>query len=152
MQFSTRNGYGPVPDYSSYPNPDSIPIYTTDLPLLSVKLYHLLNSLTPAEEAAIRRIIPLLSLVRLSHGNIGSRGSVHCVWVQSKLGKVLPNLPEECKFIVVTRLGANGCRMNSLKFNKQKNKMFLHSLNGLITQHGVTSKSASNTLTGETMK
>ena len=58
--------------------------------------------------------------MRLSHGNIGSRGSVHCIWVQSKLGKVLPNLPEECKFIVVTRLGANGRRMNSLKFSKQK--------------------------------
>ena len=42
------------------------------------------------------------------------------VCVQSKLEKVLHNLPEECKFIVVTRQGANGCRMNSLKFEKKK--------------------------------
>lgn len=97
-----------------------IPITIIDLQLLSAKLYHLLNNLTPAEEAAIQRIIPLLSFVRLTHGNISSCGSVHCIWVQSKLGKVLPNLPEECKFIVVTRQGANGCRINSLKFEKKK--------------------------------
>ena len=39
---------------------------------------------------------------------------------QSKLGNVLPILPEEYKFIAVTMQGANESTMNSLKFEKKK--------------------------------
>ena len=121
MEFSLRNGYGPVPDFKTeFPSLTSIPSNTSDKQLLSVKLQHLLNSLTAAEEAAVRRITPLLKLYRLTHGNMGVRGNVHCVWVNSTLGKVLPNLPEECKLIVVTRQGADGSRINSLKFEQSK--------------------------------
>ena len=121
MQFSLRNGYGPVPEYKKeYPTLSNIPSNTSDKVLLSVKLHHLLDSLTAAEEAAVRRITPLLKLYRLTHGNMGVRGNVHCVWVNSTLGKVLPNLPEECKLIVVTRQGADGSRINSLKFEQSK--------------------------------
>ena len=66
-------------------------------------LFSLLSNLIAAEEAAIRQITPLISIVQLNHGNIGCKGNTSCVWQKSKLNLILPNLPEECKFIIITR-------------------------------------------------
>ena len=66
-------------------------------------MHQLLRSFTGAEEAAIRQITPLISIVRFPHGSLGSKGNTSCVWQQSKLNLILPNLPEECKFIVIRR-------------------------------------------------
>jgi PIF1 helicase. len=69
----------------------------------SRELAKLLSSFTAAEEAAIRQITPLISIVSLKEGNIGAKGNTHLVWQQSKLQLILPNLPQECKFIIMKR-------------------------------------------------
>lgn len=88
------------------------------------KLREILTTLTAVEEAAIRQIAPLLSIVRLSHGNIASKGNTSCVLQKSKLARVLPNLPEDCKFIVIERQkrNADGTRtgIKSTKFRRDK--------------------------------
>lgn len=84
------------------------------------ELHTLLNSFTSAEEAAIRQITPLVSIVRLAHGNIGAKGNTTCVWQQSKLNLILPNLPSQCKFIVVKRTSTTTSQVKSTKFKRQK--------------------------------
>ena len=95
--FSRRNGFGPVP----------VPPVFNENENANVKMYRelhdLMNRLTGAEEAAIRQITPLISIVRFSHGSLGSKGNTTCVWQQSQLNLILPNLPEECKFIIIRR-------------------------------------------------
>ena len=109
---------GPIPTIP--PPADDEPRQIT----VARKLRELLPTLTAVEEAAIRQIAPLLSVIRLAHGNIASRGNTSCVWQKSKLSTVLPNLPEECKFIVIERQkrNANGTRtgIKSTKFRKDK--------------------------------
>ena len=93
--FATRNGFGPVPNppvFNKNQN-KNVTIYR--------ELYHLLSTFTGAEEAAIRQISPLISIVRFPHGSLGSKGNTTCVWQQSKLNLILPNLPEECKFVII---------------------------------------------------
>ena len=82
----------------------------------------LLTNLTSAEEAAIHQITPLISLVRLSTGSIGMKGNTSCVWQQSKLNIILPNLPHECKFIVIQRRSTNRANneLTSTKFERAK--------------------------------
>ena len=53
--------------------------------LRSHELHHLLSSFTVIEEAAIRTVVPLLSIIRLMHGNIKTKGNTSCVWQKSKL-------------------------------------------------------------------
>ena len=72
------------------------------------ELHDLLMSFTGAEEATICQILQLLSIVHFSHGSLGSKGNTTCVWQQSKLNLILPNLPEECKFIVIRRKQKKG--------------------------------------------
>lgn len=89
------------------------------------ELQELLSTFTSAEEAATRQIVPMLSIVRLSQGNIGAKGNTSCVWQESKLNLVLPNLPEECKFVVIQRQRQNGSAaagnvMKSTKFKKAR--------------------------------
>jgi hypothetical protein len=86
--FSERNGYGPVAN----PSIDR-----------AVELDVLLRSLTSVEEAAIRQVTPLISIVRLKHGYIGTKGIVSSVWQKARWSSVLPNLPSECSMIVVQR-------------------------------------------------
>ena len=62
----------------------------------------------------------MLSIVRLAHGNIGSNGNTSCVWQQSKIHTVLPNLPSQCKFIVITRSQKNSSRMKSTRFRRDR--------------------------------
>ena len=54
------------------------------------------------EEAAIRRITPLVSRVKLAHGNIGLKGNTTCMWNHSKLRTILPNLPSTCQYFVLS--------------------------------------------------
>ena len=59
--------------------------------------------MTAAEEAAIRQISPLICIKSLRGGNIAAKGNTHCVWQQSILNKILPNLPAEVKYIIIRR-------------------------------------------------
>ena len=54
------------------------------------------------EEAAIRRITPLVSRVKLARGNIGLKGNTTCMWNHSKLCTILPNLPSTCQYFVLS--------------------------------------------------
>jgi len=68
---------------------------------LQKELHWVLGELTMGEEAAIRRVSPLVSLVRLKHGNVGSKGTVTCMsQCTTGLVNILPRLPKECKTIV----------------------------------------------------
>ena len=94
---SQRNGFGPVPIPPPIENNEDVNMTRY------CRLFFLLSNLTAAEKTAIRQITPLISIVRLNHGNIGCKGNTSCVWQKSKLNLILPNLPEECKFIIITR-------------------------------------------------
>ena len=61
-----------------------------------------MHSLTLIEETAIRQVIPILHIVKLSHGNYGTTGNASMVWKMSKLNIILPNLPYTCKYICIT--------------------------------------------------
>ena len=96
LTLSRRNGFGSVflqPPQMVNENPNVT---------RARELFELLSTFTAAEEAAIRQITPMISIVRLAQGNIGSKGNTSCVWQQSKLNTILPNLPRECKHIVIT--------------------------------------------------
>ena len=110
--FSKRNWFGPVSlppvegDRFANVAVDSVPASAEEL---EVELRWVLASLTMAEEAAIRRVTPLATLVRLKHGNIGSKGVVSCVAQSTaQLASVLPRLPTECKTIVFQYERKNG--------------------------------------------
>jgi hypothetical protein len=76
--------------------------------LREVEFHYILGQLTVAEESAIRQITPLISIVRLKHGNVGRKGVVSCVQQSSNLNKILPNLPQQCKFLVFQRTNGDG--------------------------------------------
>jgi hypothetical protein len=118
-KFSQRNGFGPVPTMPPLSDHESRHF------VVARELQELLSTFTSAEEAAIRQIVPMISIVRLSQGNIGAKGNTSCVWQDSKLNLILPNLPEECQFIVIQRQRQNGSaaagnRMKSTKFKKAR--------------------------------
>ena len=99
------------------------------------QLYKLLSTLTAAEEAAIQQISPMISIVRLAHGNIGCKGNTSCVWQKSKLNMILPNLPEECKFIIITRRQKSGnttSQLKSTKFERKKIQLTLELLSHTV--------------------
>lgn len=89
-RFSKRNGFGRIKRVEPVPQDFFGPIP------LEQELHALLDSVTLAEEAAVKQIAILMSIVRLKHGNIGSKGSIACVRQESVLHTVLPNLPAEC--------------------------------------------------------
>ena len=95
--LSFRNGFGPVPI------PPPVPFEEITNEQKWFVLHNALNDLTGAEEAAIRQISPLISIVSLKNGNIASRGNTSCVYQKSKLSRILPNLPSECSYIVIRR-------------------------------------------------
>jgi hypothetical protein len=118
-KFSQRNGFGPVPTIRPPADNESHHF------AVARELQELLSTFTSAEEAAICQIVPMLSIVRLSQGNIGAKGNTSCVWQESKLNLVLPNLPEECKFVGIQRQRQNGSAaagnvMKSTKFKKAR--------------------------------
>mmetsp|Transcript_7553 Transcript_7553/g.9625 ORF Transcript_7553/g.9625 Transcript_7553/m.9625 type:complete len:85 (+) Transcript_7553:1355-1609(+) len=65
--FSQRNGFGPVPSIPGQIAHDNNNIS------IARELRSLL-SFSAVEVAAIRQILPLISVLRLSHGNVGSKG------------------------------------------------------------------------------
>jgi len=121
--FSVKNGFG---GKVLLPPPELITDATTVANINKAReLSALLLSFTAAEEAAIRQITPLLSIVRLKEGDIGSKGTTHLVWQQSKLSLILPNLPVECKFIIIRRRNNNNndvdsSTLKSTKFERRK--------------------------------
>jgi hypothetical protein len=68
--------------------------------LWEVEFHYILGQLTVAEESAVCQITHLISIVRLKHGNVGWKGVISCVQQSSSLNKILPNLPQQCKFMV----------------------------------------------------
>ena len=83
MQFgrylSSRNGFGPVPI------PPATNVCQSDMELVWRIIYDFVNNLTGAEEAAIRQIAPLISIVSLRNGN-GSIGVVKEIVYENKEG------------------------------------------------------------------
>ena len=134
-QFSLNNGFGPIPQILP-----TTAVSGCRLTQMSHLLHQLLSTLTPVEEAAIRRICPLLSIVKLAHGNIGVRGNVSCVHQDSKLGTVLPNTPDKCNVIVISRTDKAKSRMTSTRFHKNKILVTLQMLKRPITKLGATSR------------
>ena len=120
--FSSRNSFGPVQYISD--GLVNANIEVDENYKIAHELQHLLLSFTIVEEAAIRSIVPLMSIIRLMHGSIKTKGNTSCVWQQSELSTVLPNLPSECKFIIINRRNKNGekgkSEMSSTKFERKK--------------------------------
>ena len=140
--LSRRNGFGPIKRILK--DPDASQEEPTD-PALSIcqrvaqmspeqkmyELHMLLDVTSAAEEAACRTILPLLSLVRLKHGNIGSKGSTTCVRQEARLMSVLPNLPSECAVILVERQDQRSetpITLTSYKFSRRKIELLLYLL------------------------
>lgn len=113
--FSLRNGMGPV----IAPTLDSMNDESPQLAQFR-ELYDLLTTFTSAEEAAIRQITPMVSIVRLTHGNLATKGNTTCVWQQSKLNLVLPNLPQSCQFIVIKRTSSTTSQVKSTRFKRER--------------------------------
>ena len=136
--LSKRCGFGPV--YVPYiPRRGPNETDTDRQRKMSYQLYRLLSLFTPAEESAIRRITPLLSVVMLGMGNIASKGCTSCVWQESKLATILPNLPSECNYIVIDRQRKGGSKLKSTKVERAKIQEALHLLAATgLTQWDVT--------------
>ena len=62
-----------------------------------------MKTLTASEEASMRQITPLIKILIFSQGNIGTKGNIHYLWKKSKLNLILPNLPKDCRWIVIKR-------------------------------------------------
>mmetsp|Transcript_3966 Transcript_3966/g.8936 ORF Transcript_3966/g.8936 Transcript_3966/m.8936 type:complete len:729 (+) Transcript_3966:1736-3922(+) len=123
-KFSVQNGFGkhrvPLPE-----TPDECQDMED-----SRELHTLLSSFTSAEECAIRQVAPMMSIVQLTCGNIGSRGNTSCVFINSKISILLPNLPTECKYVVVTREQVGGGGLKSTKYSRARIHRALELLKG----------------------
>ena len=58
--------------------------------------------MTYIEESSIRNIISLISIVKLTHGNIDSKGNTTCMCNKSKLSTILPNLLSKSQYLILT--------------------------------------------------
>ena len=112
--FSFRNQFGPSFSNVIDNNDPNVGI--------AIELKDILFSMTCIEEAAIRQITPLISIVKLAHGNIGSKGNTTCMWNQSRLCTILPNLPNQCKYFVLSYKSKKDSDiiLKSTKFEKIK--------------------------------
>ena len=132
-KFSSRNGFGPGPLYDVLSIDPNVQHAT--------EMRHLLSTCTLIEEAAIRQITPLVSILKLAQGNIGTKGNTSCVWINSKIATVLPNLPSQCKYIILKRSSRrSNVEINSMKFERRRImrilqlfKLTLHEVWGNIT-------------------
>ena len=96
-KFSSRNGFGPFPrTVTDCPDGYSIANTSSYLTLMPSHIHHLLGISTLAEEAAYRQITPIITLIRMKGNNLARKGVVSLVHQESKLQKVLPNLPQSC--------------------------------------------------------
>ena len=112
-KFSLMNGFGPV-----YSPPAAVPDEAAPI-AASRELHTLLTSFTSAEEMAIRQIAPFIRITKLRQGNIGMVGNTSCAHVHSRMNLILPNLPEECKVIILKyRRGVHG--LASTQFRRDR--------------------------------
>ena len=85
------------------------------------------------EEAAIRQITLLVSVVKLAHGNIGSKGNTTCMCNHSKLCTVLPTLPSTCQYFVLSyEAKKSKIILKSTKFERIKIQRCLELLSGTV--------------------
>ena len=80
--------------------------------------------MTWIEEASIRQITPLISIVKLAYGNIRSKGNTTCMWNDSKLSNILPNLPNKCQYFFLSYNSKKESKilLKSSKFIEEKYK------------------------------
>jgi len=131
--FSQRNGMGPIP-ISPQCHPKE-PSQISD----ARRLQFLVNDMTLVEEAAIRRIAPMMYFVGLKQGNLASRGNTSCVYQKSRLQSILPNLPRECNYIIVKRLSRTNNSNNAhqwLKSTKFRRRV-IHKVLVLLKRTGL---------------
>ena len=69
------------------------------------------------EEAVVRQITPLVSIVKLAHGNISLKGNTIYMWNHSKLCTILLNLPSSCQYFILSYEGKKK-EQNYFKINK----------------------------------
>ena len=127
-KLCTRNGFGPVEYFHHKNYKDKIPRNAIEDPNYKIchQLHCLITDITLAEEAAIRQITPLISIVRLTHGNCATKGNASCVWQESKLRTVLPNLPKECCYVLIRYMSKRKSKnkelspLRSTKFKRKK--------------------------------
>ena len=149
-KLCTRNGFGPVEYFHHKNYTEKIPPNVIDDPNYKIchQLHCLLTDITLAEEAAIRQITPLISIVRLTHGNCATKGNTSCVWQESKLRLILPNLPKECCYVLIRYLSKKKRKNNeksplkSTKFKRKKIELILKLL--VLTVPGVWKNDDSN--------
>jgi hypothetical protein len=99
-KLSTRNGFGPIQKAPSEP-PKQFDInsdFGWDVPQFSYtgefELLYVLATSTLADKAGIRQISPLIGLMKLKYGNFGKKAPVSFVRIDSKLGLILPKMPD----------------------------------------------------------
>ena len=78
--------------------------------------------MTCIEEAVIRQITPLISIVKLAYGNIGAKENTTYMWNESKLSTILPNLPSKYQYFVLSYKSKNNSSilLKSTEFNRIK--------------------------------
>ena len=70
---------------------------------IAIELKRILSKMTCIEEATIMRITPLISIMKLAHGNIESKGNTTYMCNQTKLYTILPNLLSICQYFHKSR-------------------------------------------------
>ena len=73
------------------------------------------------EEATIRHITPLISIVKLAYGNIESKSNTTCIWNESKISTILPNLSSKYQylFLLYSVKNKNTVSLESTKFEQK---------------------------------
>ena len=118
LRFSEKSGFGIIPRPPQL-CPDNLLEGTPQYNHYHdhITLQRLMSNATNAEEAAIRPIAPAFSIINLTGGNIASRGNTSCLLQESRLGLILPNLPENCRVVIVKRRDTSS-RMRSTKYKQ----------------------------------
>jgi hypothetical protein len=101
-----------------------------------LELLYVLANLTLAEEAGIRQISPLIGLMKLKYGNFGKKGSVSFVRIDSKLGLILPNMPEDVVYLLFERKAKDDNKTNKdsgIKSFKGRRAWVLRALQLLVS-------------------
>ena len=107
MKHSLENGMGPIPTHASPPNSE-VNGFDMEKYLKAKELCSLLDELTLVEEAAICQITLLMPLTCIRHGSMRVKGNMSCVWQQSKIHVLLPNLPTQIYYIFIVCSATRG--------------------------------------------
>ena len=78
--------------------------------------------------------MPLISIVKLVYGNIGSKGNTRCMRNDSKLSNILPKLPSKCQYLVClpSQIKDSSISLKSIKLNEEKCKTYLELLSKTV--------------------